>query len=234
MVSGIAAELAQRVGQRSRRRRRGAPATRAGSCPPAHSSPETPSRSGRPPRRRSRPPRPRRAARGSRSTSAIAAQDAERAVVFARVAHGIEVRAEQERAGAVRGLAAADQVEGRVFAHVEAGLAHPAADQRVGARHRGRAKRAGQAAGLVVSSPAAQRRRRRRINCRDRCCRPRVNREAARDSARPRRARRNGSAPDREIRRRRSSAPTWKISSYSPAANEPRPAAARRCGRRRS
>ena len=77
-------------------------------------------------------------------------EDAERAVVFARVADGIEVRAEQERAGAAaRAGPAAEQVEGGVFAHVEASRAHPRADQRVGARHRGRVERARQAAGLV-------------------------------------------------------------------------------------
>ena len=61
-------------------------------------------------------------------------QDAERAVVAAGVAHGVEVRAEHQRAGP-SAAEPADQVADRVLAHRHPGGAHPAADQLVRAPH---------------------------------------------------------------------------------------------------
>ena len=60
-------------------------------------------------------------------------EHAERAVVAAGVAHGVQMRAEHERAA---DAAAADQVADRVLADVEPGGEHPATDELVGAPHR--------------------------------------------------------------------------------------------------
>ena len=78
-------------------------------------------------------------------------EHAQRAVVFPGVAHGVEVRAEQQRfRAALRGFPAAEQVEGRVHAHLQPGLAHPGGDEFVRVAHGGRGERAREAAALVA------------------------------------------------------------------------------------
>ena len=76
---------------------------------------------------------------------------AERTVKTSGVAHRVEVRAEQQRAGARRSgrFEATDEITHGVFAGRETGGAHPRSDERVGAPHRGREKRARELAGLV-------------------------------------------------------------------------------------
>ena len=86
-----------------------------------------------------------------RSTQATARQHAERPVEGAGVAHGVQVRAEQQRPGlGVGAREAPDEVARRVDAHLEARRRHPAADERVGPRHGRRREAAGQAPRLLA------------------------------------------------------------------------------------
>jgi hypothetical protein len=75
----------------------------------------------------------------------------ERAVEAARIADGVEVRPQQERAGSCAGgaIEAANQVARGIFVGGETGVAHPVGDAGVGAAHRRREKRARKFARLV-------------------------------------------------------------------------------------
>jgi hypothetical protein len=75
----------------------------------------------------------------------------ERPVERARVADGVQVRAEQQRPRrGVRAREPADEVARGVDAHLEASRGHPIAHQRVGPRHRRRGEAARQAPRLLA------------------------------------------------------------------------------------
>ena len=78
-------------------------------------------------------------------------EHAERAVVFSRIAHGVEMRAEQERLGVrISAGPSPDEIERRIFPHLQTGLAHPRADERIRPLHRGQMKGARETARLVA------------------------------------------------------------------------------------
>ena len=79
-------------------------------------------------------------------------QDAERAVVAARVADRVEVGAEHQRPRP-RARVAADQVADRVAADLHARGAHPLGHERGGPPHRGRAEGADEQARLLADRP---------------------------------------------------------------------------------
>jgi hypothetical protein len=67
-----------------------------------------------------------------------AQQYSQRTIEFARVAHRVEMRPEQENLPVARGgRVMADNVANGIFAHRHARLAHPGANQRVHPAHRG-------------------------------------------------------------------------------------------------
>ena len=78
-------------------------------------------------------------------------QNTEWAVVFARIANGIEVRAEKKSlCAAMQAFPATEEIEGGIFADDHARRAHPAGDKFVRAPHGRRMERACDATGLVA------------------------------------------------------------------------------------
>ncbi|MFM8719560.1 MAG: hypothetical protein ACKOFH_08545 [Chthoniobacterales bacterium] len=64
--------------------------------------------------------------------------DFERTIVFARVAHRVEMRTDDDRLCTAFGRSdASDQIESRVLAHDHSPLSHPRSDQLVRPLHRG-------------------------------------------------------------------------------------------------